>query len=137
MEPVIDSSRERGLYPNELVADRVIFGMNNFDSDNYNVTFVPGDLEILPYPGLPAILSEFNLGQSRVADSNFTFRDDSTHVIPISDSVFYRVMEYCDWFSIPESDRGLIIEKINEVSLKEQSYDLLKYYLGFEYASPF
>ena len=46
-------------------------------------------------------------------------------------------MEYTDWFSIPESDRDLIIEKLNQANLKEQSDDLLKYYLGVEYASPF
>ena len=111
--------------------------MNNFDSDNYNITFIPGDLEILPYPGLLAILSEFHPGQSRVADRKFTFRDDISNVISISDSILYRVMEYTDWFSIPESDRDLIIEKLNQANLKEQSDDLLKYYLGVEYASPF
>ncbi len=134
---VTDPSREKGFYPNEIVADRVISAMNNFDSDNYNITFIPGDLEILPYPGLLAILSEFHPGQSRVADRKFTFRDDISNVISISDSILYRVMEYTDWFSIPESDRDLIIEKLNQANLKEQSDDLLKYYLGVEYASPF
>ena len=132
-----DTSSPRGYYPDEFVADKVIFGTNNFESSNYNLTFLAGDLEILPYPGLPAMLSEFDLGLSAQTGDEDFFDSETLSVIPISDSIFFRALEYSDWLSIPESDRNTIINELNKVIIKQQTDDLLKYYLGVEYAPPF
>ena len=119
------------------MADKVIFGTNNFESSNYNLTFLAGDLEILPYPGLPAMLSEFDLGVSAQTVDEDVFDSETLSVIPISDSIFFRSLEYSDWLSIPESNRNTIINELNKVIIKQQTDDLLKYYLGVEYAPPF
>ena len=132
-----DPSSPRGYYPDELVADKVIFGTNNFETSNYNLTFLAGDLEILPYPGLPAMLSEFDHGLSTQTGDEDVLDSQTLSVIPISDSIFFRALEYSDWLSIPESDRNKIINELNKVIIKQQTDDLLKYYLGVEYTSPF
>ena len=123
-----DPSSPRGYYPDELVADKVIFGTNNFETSNYNLTFLAGDLEILPYPGLPAMLSEFDHGLSTQTGDEDVLDSQTLSVIPISDSIFFRALEYSDWLSIPESDRNKIINELNKVIIKQQTDDLLKYY---------
>ena len=127
-----DPSSPRGYYPDEFVADKVIFGTNSFESSNYNLTFLAGDLEILPYPGLPAIFSEFDHPIWNSHHVGLFGLEQLDGPVPITDTILYRIDEVCDWGLIQDSKRNFIINEMGKANNRERTEELFKYHLNRE-----
>ena len=124
-----DPASPRGFYPDEFVADSALSGVNGFDSNNYRFTFVPGSLEILPYPGLPSIFSEFDHPIWNANHVGLFGLEQLDGPVPITDTILYRIYEICDWSLIQDSKRNSIIEEMEKANNRERTEELLKYYL--------
>ena len=127
-----DPSSPRGFYPDEFVANSTLSGVNGFDSNNYKFTFIPGSLEILPYPGLPSIFSEFDHPIWNSNHVGLFGLEQLDGPVPITDTVLYRIYEICDWSSIQDSERNSIIKEMEKAKNRERTEELLKYHLNRE-----
>ena len=114
------------------MADKVIFGTNNFESSNYNLTFLAGDLEILPYPGLPAIFSEFDHPIWNAHHVGLFGLEQLDGPVPITDTILYRIDQVCDWGLIQDSKRNFIINEMGKANNRERTEELFKYHLNRE-----
>ena len=114
-----------GLYPGEFVADPTsALGSNGFSLSNYNLTVIPGDFEIKPFPGLAAMSQDLSQEQWILDKIGYDSIDPFANSYAISQSVGVRLLSLDSWAKLSASKKQTVLSSLDAVPLHLQTLDL-------------
>jgi hypothetical protein len=120
-----DPSSSMGLYPNELDAQSAsAIGSNGFTLTNYDITIIPGDFNIYPYPNLPSVVQDVYFEQWLRDNTGLDSENPFSNSYAISQSLGLRLISLDSWVTLSGTKKQLVLRSLDAVPLRLQSFDL-------------
>ncbi|MFT6573961.1 MAG: hypothetical protein ACJA16_002148 [Akkermansiaceae bacterium] len=114
-----------GLYPSEFVADPAsALGSNGFSLSNYNLTVVPGNFEIEPFPGLASIGQDLFQEQWMRDNIGYDPTDPFANSYAISQSLGLRLLSLDSWGKLSSAKKQSVLTSLDSIPLHLQTLDL-------------
>ena len=119
-----DPSAPYALYPGELVADPAsAVGSNGFQLGNYDITVIPGDFEIEPYPDLPSICQDLIQEQWFKENIGIDPTDPFASAYAISQSVGLRLIALDSWGKLSSLKKQAVLRALDAIPLHLQTLE--------------
>ena len=116
-----------GLFLGNLQADSSsIIGAGGFDLANYDVSIVPGDLEVRPFPGIAAVEQEAIMEEWIRRNIGYEPGNVFSNSYAVSNSVGLRLLSLDSWRALGSAKKQQVLTALDNIPLEEQTLSLVE-----------